>query len=317
MMRGRTMAAAEIQRLGPRAALTMSVDAEGRVAAVFDRSFYLALPRGWVCVGDPGLGDGPLNAVLARPIAASWSELNVVAGRPARLRNGRLHLHSGLALGFERACTWTPPATPEPEPARIRAGRRALTRTLTSCDPPHEGLAAQVFAPSVPGDRLQRAREPLRRLESWLAGCFAERHRRESPRGVEMLLGLGPGLTPSGDDLLGGTLITLRAIDAQAAGRLAAALRPHLASRTTPISAAHLEAAMAGWGCDRFHTLLEQILAGDTAAVPACARALARVGHCSGWDMLAGFDVVLRVYLAAHADAPPRAVKSGFVECLP
>lgn len=316
MMRGPTMAAAEIQRVGPRAALAMGPDAEARVAAVFDRSFYLTLPGGWVCVGGPGLGDGPLNAVLARRMAKSWPALGVVAGRPARLHSGRLHLQPGLALGFEQARTWTPPAAPAPEPARIRVGRRALARALTCCDPPREGLAVQVLARRAHGD-LQCARAPLNSLESWLAGCLDGHHRQEVPSGMEALLGLGPGLTPSGDDLLGGALITLRAIDAQAAGRLAAALRPHLAARTTPISAAHLEAAMVGWGCDRFHALLDKVLAGDAAAVPACAHALARVGHCSGWDMLAGLDIVLRVYLAAHAVAAPRAVKPDFGDCVP
>lgn len=315
-MRGRTMAA-EIQRMGPGAALAMGPDTEARVAAVFDRSFYLALPGGWVCVGDPGLGDGPLNAVLASPMAKSWPELGVVAGRPVRLCSGRLHLHPGLALGFGQARAWTPPASPAPEPARIHAGRRALARALSFWDPPHEGLAAQVLARPAARGGLQCARAPLRRLESWLAGCFEGHHHQEHPRDMEALLGLGPGLTPSGDDLLGGALITLRAIDAQAAGRLAAALRPQLAARTTPISAAHLEAAMVGWGCDRFHALLDKILAGDAAAVPACAQALARVGHCSGWDMLAGLDIVLRAYLAAHAVAAPRAVKPDFEDCLP
>lgn len=316
MMRGRTMAAAEIQRVGPRAALAMGSDGEGRVAAVFDRSFYLALAGGWVCVGGPGLGDGPLNAVLTRRMPKSWPALGVVAGLPAHLDSSCLHLHPGLALGFEYTHTWTPPAPPAPEPVRICAGRRALARALTCCDPPGEGLASQVFARRARGD-LQCAVAPLRSLESWLAGCFGARHRPADPRGMEALLGLGPGLTPSGDDLLGGALITLRAIDAYAAGRLAAALRPHLATRTTPISAAHLEAAMAGWGCDRFHALLGKVLAGDAAAVPACAHALARVGHCSGWDMLAGLDIVLRAYPAAHAVAAPRAVNSDLGDCLP
>src|SRR5262249_58231431 len=51
--------------VGPSAARALRAGATGRVGAVFERSIYLALDSGWIAVGGPGLGGGPLNLVCA------------------------------------------------------------------------------------------------------------------------------------------------------------------------------------------------------------------------------------------------------------
>ena len=101
-----------------------------------------------------------------------------------------------------------------------------------------------------------------------------------------MLIGLGPGLTPSWDDYLGGALIGLQALGrARQAESLWRWLEPRLAARTSALSAAHLAAAAAGQG----HEALHEVLNGS----PALDK-LDAVGHCSGWDALAGAVAVLR-----------------------
>ena len=124
------------------------------------------------------------------------------------------------------------------------------------------------------------AQPALEALEEWL------RHGLAVPNPAAALIGLGPGLTPSGDDYLGGMLIALHALarDAQA-GALWRWLQPRLAAATSAISAAHLAAAAEGEG----HEALHQVLQGT--APPS---ALDAVGHCSGWDALAGAAAVLR-----------------------
>jgi hypothetical protein len=106
------------------------------------------------------------------------------------------------------------------------------------------------------------------------------------------LLGFGTGLTPSGDDLVGGLLFALRLRDP--AGRahqaLAARLVEAARSRTHAISAALFADLAAGASYAWLHDLVAA-LAGDASpdAVVATARSLAGVGHSSGWDMLTGF----------------------------
>ena len=108
------------------------------------------------------------------------------------------------------------------------------------------------------------------------------------------LLGLGPGLTPSGDDYVGGAFFARARVaggDARAHwARAAAAVRAHAPGRTHPISAALLGDLLDGDGPAPLHDLVGALARGaPVAAALAAARRLVRLGHSSGWDMLAGF----------------------------
>jgi hypothetical protein len=95
---------------------------------------------------------------------------------------------------------------------------------------------------------------------------------------VLRLLGRGPGLTPLGDDLLAGLLVTLRALRAPAVEPLARAVRAHAPGRTTFVSAALLHHAARGECVPELATFL------DGGPVEA----LLRVGHTSGTGLAHG-----------------------------
>jgi len=110
------------------------------------------------------------------------------------------------------------------------------------------------------------------------------------------LLGLGPGLTPSGDDFAGAAffarilLARAGAADRQrwrtAADRVLAAA-PAL---THPISVALLGDLLDGCAYGPLHDLAHVLATSAPAAVADdAARALVRIGHASGSDMLSGF----------------------------
>lgn len=105
------------------------------------------------------------------------------------------------------------------------------------------------------------------------------------------LLGLGGGLTPSGDDFVGGALFALRMAHANDPGWAAAAatIRALATTRTHAISAALLADLANGESFAPLHELLNAAMADAPARVlSAHARAVAAIGHSSGWDMLAG-----------------------------
>jgi Protein of unknown function (DUF2877) len=96
------------------------------------------------------------------------------------------------------------------------------------------------------------------------------------------LIGLGPGLTPAGDDFVGGAMIALRAFgNLECADRIAAWALPLAKKNTNRISRAHLECAATGEGHEFLHGLL-------CTFEPKCLDQLARVGHTSGLDAAAG-----------------------------
>ena len=115
---------------------------------------------------------------------------------------------------------------------------------------------------------------------AWLSGAGAP---------DDSLIGLGPGLTPAGDDFVGGAMIALRAFGQSAlAGRVAAWALPLAKERTNRISRAHLQCAAAGEGHEALHDFLK------TFGKEELDR-LARVGHTSGLDAAAGALLALRL----------------------
>jgi hypothetical protein len=109
------------------------------------------------------------------------------------------------------------------------------------------------------------------------------------------LLGLGAGLTPSGDDLVGGAFFARAALAAasgadSAAWRTAAArVRAATTDATNPISAALLGDLLEGHGWSALHDLVSALSGDDDSRTITAARRLACLGHSSGWDLLAGF----------------------------
>ncbi len=176
-----------------------------------------------------------------------------------------------FAIG-ERICvsvasTWQPPRA---APAKF---------TKLEARVPEEGLGCLLVGQyNVLATHAQPA---LEALDHWL------HHGLAVPDPAAALIGLGPGLTPSGDDYFGGMLVALRALARHAqADALWRWLQPRLAAATSALSAAHLPAAAAGEAHESLHLVLQG------SAPPSVLDA---VGHCSGWDAYAGAAAVLKV----------------------
>jgi hypothetical protein len=110
---------------------------------------------------------------------------------------------------------------------------------------------------------------------------------------VHRLLGRGPGLTPTGDDVLAGALVTLHALGAPAVGPLAEVVTAAAPGATTTVSAALLAHAARGECIPQLADLVEAV--GDGDALPRAAGALLAVGHCSGAGLLHGVLVALAI----------------------
>ena len=99
---------------------------------------------------------------------------------------------------------------------------------------------------------------------------------------------MGAGLTPAGDDLIGGAIIALHALGRKALAKRIAKWAVSLSrTRTNRISRAHLACAAVGEGHEALHLALSAILAGRRSLRKELA-ALKRIGHTSGMDALCG-----------------------------
>lgn len=114
------------------------------------------------------------------------------------------------------------------------------------------------------------------------------------------LLGLGPGLTPSGDDFIGAVFFVLQ----QAPRKHWAAELPNVLERirtqahnaTNRISAALLDDLLDGQSFRALHDLLCALDSEDPILIDAAARALMQIGATSGCDMLCGALLALSTW---------------------
>jgi len=148
--------------------------------------------------------------------------------------------------------------------------RIAVSTTRASVwTPPHSKLSLPVPELPIP----KPIRKPGQAFLDWLSG-------KGEPDAS--LIGLGPGLTPAGDDFIGGAMIALRTFGhATLADRIAAWALPLAKERTSRISRAHLHCAAAGEGHEALHDWLHGFNDRDY-------QRLARIGHTSGLDAVAG-----------------------------
>jgi hypothetical protein len=197
-----------------------------------------------------------------------------------------------VAVDVGHIAPWQPapgPRTPA-EAAAMVAGARALRDRLSVIGAPR-GFAS-LCAGQQPGFPLDGS--GARALA--LATACAAGDAKASAAAAVPLLGLGEGLTPSGDDFAGAaffarTLLATAGNGDGACWRAAAhtvlGAAPGL---THPISVALLGDLLAGSGPAPLHDFAQALATGAPACVADdAARRLARIGHASGWDMLAGF----------------------------
>lgn len=240
------------------------------VVAVFDRAVYLRRGAGDDAGGSAGDDSGahdvlPLLApdALILPgalrVAASTDldSLGVRVGDQVLVGEGEVHTPGG---GLVVRRFWRPRAVPSaalPEPAR-----QAALAGLVALEPCSDLL------PDVVASRLTG---PARSL-----------------------VGLGPGLTPAGDDVLCGLLLGLRASGrSHGLARLEQAVLP-LLTRTTALSATLLRQAAQGYAVPPLADLLHAWHRGASVQdLAAAGRRVADIGHTSGPALLLGLTAAL------------------------
>ncbi|MGI8750535.1 MAG: DUF2877 domain-containing protein, partial [Thermoleophilaceae bacterium] len=247
-----------------------------RVVGVATRAAYLQ-------VGGP---DGALvalvthdavrvpNAVVILPRRGQAPFAAVRPGMVATMGGGRIRAGQ---LQVAVAGTWAP-------------GQPRFTQRARACT--RAGELAALIASTVPA------------LPSYLSASVSRFADALAPADIVAvehavlgLLGLGPGLTPSGDDIIAGALVTLRAIAgaspalavrADAVAQTVVSLAP---GRTALVSADLLGHAAAGRCVPQLAALLAALDREGSLDASLCA--LLSVGHSSGGDLARGVSIAL------------------------
>jgi hypothetical protein len=278
--------------LGECAQAILRDQTEGSVIAVFRRSFYVQFDNDVVCVGPPGLGQGPLNVLVVAPPGLEWPAFGLALRQNVSRSGWTLSVGEHLHLDLNGAEIWRPPAPGEFSRRDLREGLRLLAESARRRAPGGLGtLLTTLDKPLLPPDSkddalLQAALWPIAAIWQWLGAALAGSP--EPPPPIEGLVALGPGLTPSCDDFLCGVMAALNYLGHRGiAARLAASVLPVAERETSLISAAYLRCAAKGHASAVLYDALDSVLHGGRD-LEARLDAVHAVGHTSGWDSLVG-----------------------------
>jgi len=273
-------------------------DFSGKVLAVLSDTIYLSAGDGeifWVC---------PERFPLHRRGILVSLPPKVFSGEKCFCQFPRLTFSGGPFISLSTAREWNPPgagARKSASPERLWSCFRRLLGVLNLLEVQEgmgrmiflvralaEGRTLPAFPPASIMGRVQDMALGLAR--ACLDGDFPDLTRK----GKEMI-GLGPGLTPSGDDFLGGLFFAARSLhqaypeDFRWEEDAVLELLGWAKTRTHPISHAIFSDLALGHGPEPLHDLIGGLLDGrDLDPVMEAALRVTAIGHSSGWDLLAG-----------------------------
>jgi hypothetical protein len=269
---------------------------DGHVEAIFKNACNVRMKDGRIVAILADVSGNVAHGIRIRGEIASQVRLSI--GMPARFDAERLIIGDVLEVTLSGARPWRPALLTSMycrdgssdgaalfvrhllyQHAREWGQRRGhsefLAHTLGMCD-----------TPTILGRRISQALVQL-------GSAAHARSRIDALTAISLLIGLGPGLTPAGDDFLIGWLAGLSLVaDTDAKVSFLRAIRAAingLRGRTTSVSAQHLDDACALMFSERLSDLCVAIALGSPEPVLATKlSAQLAVGATSGADAAAG-----------------------------
>lgn len=265
---------------------------QGNVLATYDRSCYLNLDGQIVALVTPALLNGPLHIVVDTD---TWCD-RVTAGATTTSTPRTLRIDGGIEVGLHAAAVWDAALRPWPEEhVRTLHGHVRTLQKLLDTDAPEGGLSRAATRENVATTALETVAAPAM---ADLAQGLQRRDVHLVGRAAGALAGLGPGLTPSGDDVLAGCLLTFAVLRTDDSHGMRQAIVSAVRDRTTRLSRAYIEAAARAEASEAWHRLVDALAANDTGRIAGAARGVMAFGETSGSDMLAGFVLAVNALLA-------------------
>jgi hypothetical protein len=281
------------QTIGRAANERLSQPQQAALIGASSRGLFLRLADGWVVFLSREAHPGPLTVQagtrLPAPGEAEADRLAQVNSEGIFFSNGSLSLLTGGAAIWDAPARPARHAPPEERRARLASVCRRLTegapRGFSTLLPAVCGAAPAREASDHPAAGLLRELQASLQIGQAPAAALGA------------CLGLGSGLTPSGDDLIMGLLLALnRWGDILRPGFSAVQLNDLIVEeawrRTTALSASLIACAARGLGDARLLLALDGIVSGE-AEIEAIVQALSAWGSSSGGDALLGMALWL------------------------
>jgi len=305
---------ASLSSIGEKAKHVLVLSSHGKILASFSSAVYLNSSQKelfWLTAeGDPMHRRGvEVRGVLPGP----------AKGSTYRIQDGALELEGGFQLDLNLPDVWRPECVRSEGLPDLSEISQTLLATMTSLEdfPSPKGFGC--FLPEI-AHMVGDGSAPLEiypespvlhlawpSIREFIAAVSAHDH-AQALQSASQLIGLGEGLTPSGDDFVGGILFTWKTLAGVykkssefSQGNLESLLA-HAKRNTNIISYTILADHVFGHGSEVLHQLINALLVGEPLERlnNIVSRAVA-VGHSTGWDILAGVLTGMPLWIKENA----------------
>jgi len=243
---------------------------------------------------NPQIGNGPFSLVIDIHDFTSLFE------RDSKIIVDAFSVFVGsLVIDVSEAEVWQPQLDWE----QIRADPKAVARYASTIqeilqqEAPRDSIALFVIGQTTQSSMNRLLLRKGQLGVETMNGALQSLESSKLKQAARILAGLGPGLTPAGDDFLAGIMHALWALLPAEQARSVSTLMADVAiPRTASISANWLGAAARGEAGESWHDLFDAMLANQREQVEAAILHILPTGHTSGADTLAGFLQTLEVF---------------------
>jgi hypothetical protein len=282
---------------------------DGKVHSVFERTFNVLFGDELVGIGRRDVARSPINLVTDIASSESMSSLGISKDMQVEV-DDRLLIGGMLEISLEGAMIWQPRDHVDGHPNfdHVKKNLKILEKFIAE-NRRREGLGEllshtdeiAVGKISSTSNFNDVAKVVLPNLVNLFRAIESE-NVNDIGKISGNLIGLGPGLSPSGDDALIGLMVALwwttnsLGGDIERVRKINETIITH-ANKTTLLSKQLLRHAARGETNEIVEALFDGIFVGEPEDVIAGARKVLRIGETSGVDMMVGLLLGLRVGL--------------------
>ena len=310
----------EAEFVGHRAAKALHGSRKtARVHSVFDRGFYIQIGRNLISVIKNEDFISPTSIVIGDPYERGFRSIGIKEGMKIEINGDSLVFEGkALTIRFGKSVKWFPTQIPKKNALsdliKISLNLRILRDVIYTC-PSREGLVpllenVELYGPTQVFLRPQMpilSEKARPNIETLMWGLYGGDHNMILARASD-ILGLGPGLTPSGDDFLAGLILSLviggKALRKNSTKelifyqKLSADICKLAREKTTIYSQIFLNQARRGEGPKAVVELIHALLTKDPNQVASSAKTVIVMGETSGADIAIGIYYGIRFLIS-------------------
>lgn len=269
----------------------------GKVLAAFSKAIYLLTDTSelfWIISDDSPMHRRALKISSHLPIPQ--------AGAPFHVQDQHLTVDSSFVYDMNHASVWIAPSVDQNNIVDINDISTRIQNLFSSLDlRGAKGFGNFIpdilrLAQNKPTSLQPESSDPIlvfaRPFVLEMAQACLENQPSRILQIADALIGLGAGLTPSGDDFLGGLLFALKTLQTAHPDSdfINHAIPIEIyGSRTHLISFTLLKDLANGHAIAPLHQIINGLLSGESleSIYPSVSQ-LTKIGHSTGWDMLTG-----------------------------